>query len=122
MQRTQHARRGRMGDARIGLDEAARQFDDDLVHGVFGRTETSAEITTEPVRRAGGISGLVTEAAVVAGGVVKALERRNEPCVDVGTIAGLIATGNDWNIDHGEEGVGSCNMLGLETISAVMRL
>jgi hypothetical protein len=98
---------GRVGDAQIGHDEAARQFDDDLVHGVFGRTETSAEITTESVRRAGGVSGLVTEAAVVAGGVDKALERRHEHCVDVGT------TVNDWNIERGKEGVGSRNTLGL---------
>ena len=104
---------GRMGDAEIGHDEAARQFDDDLVHGVFGRTETSTEITIESVRRAAGMPGLMSEAAVVAGGVDEALERRHEHCVDVGTIAGLIVTGNDWKVERGEEGVGSCNTLGL---------
>src|SRR6516164_7071706 len=103
----------RMGDAQISHDEAARQFDDDLVHGVFGRTETSAEITIESVRRAAGMPGLMSEAAVVAGGVDEALERRHEHCVDVGTIAGPIATGNNWNIERGEEGVGSCDSLGL---------
>src|SRR5215472_11938024 len=81
-----------MGDAEISHDEAARQLNDHLVHGVFGRAKTSSEITVETMFCARGVTSLVAEAAVVAGGVIKALERWHEDRVDIGAIAGFNAT------------------------------
>src|SRR6266849_1118734 len=100
-----------MGDAEISHDEAADQFNDHLVHGVRCRTETSGEVTVETMLCARGATCLMTEAAVVAGSINEAHERRHEDRVGVAAIASFIAARDDRNVQCSEKGVRSCDAL-----------
>src|SRR5713101_5650292 len=102
-----------MGETEISHDEAAGQFNDHLVHGVFCRAETSGEVAVETMLCAPGVTSLMTEAAVVAGGINEALERRHEHRVDVGAIASFIAARDDRNVQCSEKGIHSYDALGV---------
>lgn len=102
-----------MGDAEVSHNEAARELDDDLVHGVLCRTKTSSEVAIETMLCASGVTGLMAEAAVVAGGIDESLERRHEDGINAGTIAGFIAARSDRNVQCSKKGVGSYDALGI---------
>jgi hypothetical protein len=102
-----------VSDAEVSHDEAARELDDYLVHGLLCRTKMSSEVPIETMLCASGVTGLMAEAAVVAGGIDEFLERRHEDRVNAGTIAGFIAARNDRNVQCSKKGVGFCDALGI---------
>jgi hypothetical protein len=59
------------------------------------------------------MSGLMTDAAVVACGIGETLERRHEDRINAGTVAGFIAARNDRNIQRSEKCIRACDALGI---------